>query len=262
MDDKIKSQSFLKIESIRKRGYASSILLKDNDIIVAVDNTIYFKGENALIDDLSEKKKREHKSLLTICRDNVLFDIIIDSSLGCDFISTDNQETEKIQQLFSKKKILDKDKLSNYFAMRDLTNNFVLIKDEKNVTAGLFPPLWLAYHQKWSLLIIFSIFSFLLFSVNFWLFLIGWLCTSIYCYLAQKELLISFSMLSGKAFSIILASNNLENAENIVRELNPKSKFEYSKLKDPDPKIDTEDNDLDENKKEKNKISETQEALI
>ena len=57
MDDKIKSQSFLKIESIRKRGYASSILLKDNDIIVAVDNTIYFKGENALIDDLSEKKK-------------------------------------------------------------------------------------------------------------------------------------------------------------------------------------------------------------
>ncbi|MBD75251.1 MAG: hypothetical protein CMM96_07205 [Rickettsiales bacterium] len=262
MDDKSKSQSFLKVESIRKRSYAHSVLLKENDVIVAFDNNLFFKGEKALIDDLIDQKKKNKKTLLTISRNEQLFDLIVTGSLGCDFISTDSEETEKIKQTFAKKQIWDKEELSNFFAMRDLTNNFEVIKDDKNISAGIFPPLWLAYHQKWSLLVIFSVVSFLLISVNFWVFLIGWICTSIYCYLAQKELLVSFSLLSGKAFSLVVASNNRENAEKCIRQLNPKSKFKYSNLQDPEPMISENDDNLVENKEEKNKISKTQEAIV
>lgn len=261
MNDKAISQSFLKIESIRKRSNAAGILLKDGDVIVALDNTLFFKGDKALVEDLVEQKKKDQKTLLTVFRGGVFFDVFVDGSLGCDFITTDSDDTEKIQQLFPKKKIVDKEKLSTFFAMRDLNNNFEIIKEQKNILAGLIPPLWLAYHQKWSLLIIFSVMSILLISLNFWLFLIGWISTSMYCYLAQIELLVSFSMLSGKAFSIILASNNLENAEKTVRELNPKSKFKYSKLQDPQPISENTEN-LVENKNEENNIPKTQEALV
>ena len=261
MNDKAISQSFLKIESIRKRSNAAGILLKDGDVVVALDNTLFFKGNKALIEDLVEQKKKDQKTLLTIFRGGVFFDVFVDGSLGCDFIITDLNETETIQQLFSRKKILDKEKLSTFFAMRDLSNNFEIIKEQKNISAGLMPPLWLAYHHKWSLLVIFSVISLLLISLSFWLFLIGWISTSMYCYLAQRELLVSFSMLSGKAFSIIIASNNLENAEKTIRELNPKSKFKYSKLQDPQPISENTDN-LVENKNEENKISNTQDALV
>ena len=63
MDDKPKSQSFLKIESIRKRSYAHTVLLKENDVIVAFDNNLFFKGEKALIEDLIEQKKRKKNTL-------------------------------------------------------------------------------------------------------------------------------------------------------------------------------------------------------
>lgn len=64
MDDKSKSQSFLKVESIRKRSYAHSVLLKENDVIVAFDNNLFFKGEKALIDDLIDQKKKRKKNTL------------------------------------------------------------------------------------------------------------------------------------------------------------------------------------------------------
>ena len=61
MDDKAVSQSFLKIQSIRKRSNAASILLKDGDVIVALDNTLFFKGDKALVEDLVEQKKKKTK---------------------------------------------------------------------------------------------------------------------------------------------------------------------------------------------------------
>ena len=53
-----------------------------------------------------------------------------------------------------------------------------------------------------------SIFTliFMLFSINFYIFLLGWVLTSIYCYKAQLNLLFSFSMLEGKAFSLKVAA--------------------------------------------------------
>ena len=72
---------------------------------------------------------------------------------------------------------------------RDLRNNFECIEDTFSIVAGLFPPAWLAYEQKWWVLSFFSIFSLLLLSINPWIFAIGWIIVSIYCYKAQKNLI-------------------------------------------------------------------------
>ena len=260
MEQVNKSESFLKIDSFGRKTVAQSLLLKDDDVIVALENNLYLKGENALIEDLNLLKKEEKKTILTIYREGSFFDVLVSGSLGAKFISTSNDETKLISEKFTKKEIFDQIDLKEYIAMRDLTHNYEIICKSKSLFAGLMPPMWLAYHNKWWLISLFAVLSFLLISTNFWIFLFGWVCVSIYCYIGQLELLISFSLLSGKAYTMILTATNMDHAQKVVREHNPKAKYRVSRLGDP-IKSDHE-SDKKEDKNLKNKISDSQEALI
>ena len=227
MEQVNKSESFLKIDSFARKTVAQSLLLKDNDVVVALDNNLYLKGENALIEDLNLLKKEEKRTILTIFREGSFFDVLVSGSLGAKFISTNNDET---------------------------------ICKSKSLFAGIIPPMWLAYHSKWWLISLFAVLSFLLISTNFWIFLFGWICVSIYCYIGQLELLTSFALLSGKAYSMILCATDMDHAQKVVREHNPKAKYKVTRLDDP-IKSDQESN-IKEDKNLKNKISDSQEALI
>ncbi len=258
MDDKSKDKGgfLLKIESVMKKTHAFSIFLKPNDIIVAINNELFTLGENALNDELREIQKIQGKMLVTVFRDDVFFDIIVRGSLGCKFVTTSQSENEEIQSNFSKKKVYDLDELKEYGILRDLRNNFDCIEKSPSLAAGIFPPLWLAYQQQWWILGLFSAFSMLLFSVNSWLFMLGWLILSIYCYKAQTNLLFSFSLLSGKAFTMQLAAPTIEFTHEKVRELYPKSKFKYSKLENPVFE------ETEENEKVEKNINGTNNALV
>ena len=122
--------------------------------------------------------------------------------------------------------------------------------------AGIFPPAWLAYNRKWWVLMLFILMSFMLISINIFMFLLGWVLTSVYCYQAQLNLLFSFSMLEGKVFSLKFSAKSIDEAHKIVRSLDPKSKFLFSKLEEP------KNEDENENKKNENIVDEKQEALV
>ena len=146
--------------------------------------------------------------------------------------------------------------------MRDAFRKYDVYDNSHSILAGLFPPLWLAYAEKWWVLGIFLIaFSSILLVVNPFIFLFGWLLTSIYCYKAQLNLLYSFSMLEGKVFCMQLAAKSFDHAHQVIRKIDPKSKFKYSKL--PDPKFEEIDNN-DSQKKDntENIIDEKKEALV
>ena len=102
--------------------------------------------------------------------------------------------------------------------------------------AGVFPPAWLAYNRKWWVLMVFILLSFMLVSINVFMFLLGWVLTSVYCYKAQLNLLFSFSMLEGKVFTLKFSAKSIDQAHKIVRSLDPKSKFLFSRLEDPKTK--------------------------
>ena len=126
---------------------------------------------------------------------------------------------------------------------------------------SLCPPLWLAYSRKWWVLLAFSALIFMLFSINFYIFLLGWVLTSIYCYKAQLNLLFSFSMLEGKAFSLKVAAKNIDEAHKIIRELDPKSRFMFSKLPNPEV-LEEESKSTSKNKDNSNIVDEKKEALV
>ena len=251
----------IKIDKIRKKSYASTIFLKPDDVIVALNNHFYTFGEKKLIEELKDLKKLNERAILTVLRNGVFIDIIIENSLGCGFITTDSNETEKIKNQFSKKNNYDIDELNEYVAMRDVYRRYDVYENSNSLSAGLFPPLWLAYSRKWWVLLAFSILFFMLFSVNFFLFLLGWILTSVYCYKAQLNLLFSFSMLEGKAFSLKFAAKSIDEAHNLIRSTDPKSRFMYSKL--ADPKIEEVPNEnTKKNEENSNIIDEKSEALV
>ena len=68
-------------------------------------------------------------------------------------------------------------------------------------------------------------------------------------------------MLEGKVFCMQLAAKSFDHAHQVIRKIDPKSKFKYSKL--PDPKFEEIDNN-DSQKKDntENIIDEKKEALV
>ena len=60
-----KENNFLvKVDKIRKRSYASLMLLKQDDVIVAVNNQFYTFGEKKLTEELKDLKKIMKKQFL------------------------------------------------------------------------------------------------------------------------------------------------------------------------------------------------------
>ena len=67
-----KENNFLvKIDKVRKRSYAGFMLLKQDDIVVALNNQFYTFGETKLTEELKDLKKNNEKAILTIQRQDV-----------------------------------------------------------------------------------------------------------------------------------------------------------------------------------------------
>ncbi len=261
MSENKENNFLIKIDKIRKGSYASSLMLKPDDVIVAINNDFYIYGEKRLTEELRELKKDNQKAILTVLRDNVFFDIIITGSLGCKFLTTNVEETENIKKSFSSKENFDLDQLKDYVAMRDVYRRYDIHENSKALSAGLFPPLWLSYSKKWWVLFLFLNMSGLLLAVNVYMFLLGWVLTSLYCYQAQLNLLYSFSMLEGKVFSMKLAAKSMDEAHKIIRMLDPKSRFMYSRLEDPIIEDDSK-KEVETKEENQNIVSENKEALV
>ena len=187
MSEKSANNFLIKIDKIRKRSYADSLFLKSTDVIVALNNQFYIYGEKRFVEELKDLKKNHEKAILTILRNDTYFDIIIDNSLGCTFITTDSQETERIKVEFSKKEIFDLDQLKEYIAMRDVYRRYDIYENSNSLIAGLFPPLWLSYSRKWWVLLALAGLMMMLFTINIFMALLGWIMTSVYCYKAQRS---------------------------------------------------------------------------
>ena len=68
-----KENNFLvKIDKVRKRSYAGTLLLKQDDIVVALNNQFYTFGETKLTEELKDLKKIM-KKLFLLFKDKIFF---------------------------------------------------------------------------------------------------------------------------------------------------------------------------------------------
>ena len=93
----------IKIDKIKKNSYSAALFLKADDVIVALNNQFYTYGEKRLIEELKDLRKSGEKAILTILRKDIVFDIIVENSLGCNFVTTDGEETEESKTFLQRK---------------------------------------------------------------------------------------------------------------------------------------------------------------
>ena len=135
-----KENNFLvKIDKVRKRSYAGTLLLKQDDIVVALNNQFYTFGETKLTEELKDLKKNNEKAILTIQRQDI-FDLVVGNSLGCKFLTTNNEETQKIKKDFANKENYDLEELNEYVALRDIFRRYDVFDNSNSLLAGIFPP--------------------------------------------------------------------------------------------------------------------------
>ena len=68
-------------------------------------------------------------------------------------------------------------------------------------------------------------------------------------------------MLEGKAFSLKFAAKSIDEAHNLIRNIDPKSRFMYSKLADPIIE-EVPNEDTKKNEENSNIVDEKSEALV
>ena len=90
IDDLQETASFLKLSELKLKCRARNLRLKEEDVIVAVDSEPFHGSILELTNILSEEDK---KTLLTIRRQDVFFEVITSGSLGSTFKFTSAEET-------------------------------------------------------------------------------------------------------------------------------------------------------------------------
>ena len=129
-EEKKEGNFLIKIQKITGGTYAANNFLKPDDVIVALDNQIYTFGEKQLKTDLKEIKKNKQKAILTILRENSFFDLFVENSLGCKFVTTTSEETSKIKSDYSLKEIIQPDQQKEFIGMRDVYRNYNVIEND------------------------------------------------------------------------------------------------------------------------------------
>ena len=84
------------------------------------------------------------------------------------------RKLKKLKKDFANKENYDLEELNEYVALRDFFRIYDVFENSNSLLAGIFPPAWLAYNRKWWIFNIIYIMSFMLLSINPFMFLLGW----------------------------------------------------------------------------------------
>ena len=82
MESATASNLFIKIKSIPRVAYARDLRLKEGDIILANNGKIFSRDTNEFIELCDQAQDSEQQLLLTVCRGEVVFDLLVGERLG------------------------------------------------------------------------------------------------------------------------------------------------------------------------------------
>ena len=139
-------KKFLKIKSIRTSSRAFQMMLKENDIILCLDGEfvnqtyeIFSKELNEIVD----------KKILTLVRDEILFNTFIEGPLGVVCEEVSSKEIINLENL-DLKKVLDLNSFYQHFEVYKKPQSVsVLLNTIPTILASLAPPLWMVQNKLW-----------------------------------------------------------------------------------------------------------------
>lgn len=127
-------------------GYGKNLGIRKADVIIGVDGDAFFgtaKEFNDYFDtDEDDDIAQNHKLVLTIKREEAVFNVICHEKISCKFEQTENpypNPSEWVQQALVMAK---HDELAEYLIYYDNKKNAELLLRSKSLLAMVVPPLW------------------------------------------------------------------------------------------------------------------------
>ena len=228
MNDEITTEkSFLQIKSIRTFSNAFTMMLKEGDVIIAVDGELINKSYEDLSKELSDIKE---KKIITLLREGVFFNTFTNGPLG---VICENTTAENIPELanFDIKDYFQQDEFYSLFEVFKKPGNVaILLNTMPSILASIAPPLWMLQNRLWTFFSITMVFYFLLLMITPWLFLLGWILKSWYVGDNQIDILRFFYRLQNYRLSLIFCARNDREAQETARKFDEKIDFYFSYL--------------------------------
>ena len=220
-------KKFLKIKSIRTSSRAYQMMLKENDIILCLDGEFVNQTYEIFSKELHEIVD---KKILTLVRDEILFNTFIEGPLGVVCEEVSSKEITNLENL-DLKKVLDLNSFYQQFEVYKKPQSVsVLLNTIPTILASLAPPLWMVQNKLWIFLGISLIFYMVLFIVSPWLFFIGWILKSWYVGSCQIDILRYFYRFNNYRFWISFCEDSEKKAQQLARKFDNKVDFDYSYL--------------------------------
>ncbi len=228
------STLFIKIKSIPRVAYARDLRLKEGDIILANSGKIFGQDIDEFRELCDQAHDSEQELLLTICRGEVVFDLLVAEKLGVELDYCDAESSSAAASLFAKHHVGSKDQYCNYEALRDIHRHVVLYDTEYSSAATIAPPIWLMQHRAWEPLVAVCAAYATSFAVHWAVFIITILLVAIYFHRIQYRLIRNYSLFTEHYFWHVCAARSTAEAQIVCRQLDPKCMFDHSHVGPPD----------------------------
>jgi hypothetical protein len=233
LGDGAATKLFMTIKSMSRVAYARNLRLRDEDIIVAIDGVLNeddIISFNARFDQLLEKQE---KLLLTICRNEVIYDVLVEDKLGVELGFADSEASAIAHKLFAQHHLGLKEHYQNYEALRDVHRHVVLYDTAYSAIATMAPPIWLLQHRAWEPLAAVIAAYATSAVVSWWTFVATALLLAIYFHRIQFRIIRSYSLFTEHFFWHVCAARTSTEAQLVCRQLDPKCHFDFSHVGPP-----------------------------
>ena len=226
---------FIKIKSLQRVSHGRDLRLRDDDIIIAIDGVLNTNDVAAFRALGAKAELLEEKLLLTICRGDVVYDVVVDGRLGADYDYADAEASSAAAALFAKHHIGPKDHYQNYEALRDIHRHVVLYDTRYSAIATIVPPVWLLQHRAWEpMAAVIAAYATSL-VVHWGVFAATAILMAIYFHRIQFRLIRNYSLFTEHYFWHVCAARTSAEAQLVCRQIDPKCQFDFSYVGAPEP---------------------------
>ena len=225
---------FIKIKLIPRMAHGRDLRLREEDIILAIDGKAYNEDINNFKDLCEQAEERDEELLFTICRGEILYDVLVTKKLGVELDYCDAEASIAAAALFSKHHVGPKDQYCNYEALRDIQRNVVLYGTAYSSVATIAPPLWLLQHRAWEPLIAVGVAYVTALVVHWAVFAATVFLMAIYFHRIQFRLIRNYSLFTEHYFWHVCAARSSAEAQLVCRQIDPECTFDFSHVGPPD----------------------------
>ena len=224
--------SLLKVDALKRGSHALNLMLRTDDIIVALNGEIY-KGNTK---SLNQNLKIEDLKVLTIYRKETFFNIKALGPLGINLVELGIDESDEIIKK-ADEYLKDFNNIDNYheYEVYKGKNHYydVIEVNDSSLLASLLPFVWFFHHKLFVPLLLLSATFILLGSIAWWLCLASWVITTIYMSKGSMSLLRGYCLFNEMRPFMKVFSSSSQKVQETIRKMDKKSTYRFPLIGPP-----------------------------